>query len=237
MLIRYVLWYKANKHRLVRLVIVRDPVGVENDDYFYTTDLTPTGVQTTTRYAGRWPTEICYREVNQDLRGQDPQSWKGPGCAAALSLWLRAAIWCWYLDTRPEGRTWTPRPWYRHKATPSFLDDLAALRRVLWSQRNYRTVIHQPRQRETHRRPTRLPRLRRMTPRQTAKVHLDHPDRSSRTTFAHPPVVVAPSGHRSSVHPNVRSPESGPARLRIPATRQKGLQQPGDARHSNGCWR
>ena len=85
----------------------------------------------------RWPIEVCYRDVKQDLGGQDPQSWKrrGPERAAALSLWLHATIWCWYLDTHPEGQTWIPRPWYRHKTTPSFLDALAALRRVLWAQR------------------------------------------------------------------------------------------------------
>ena len=67
----------------------------------------------------------------------NPQSWKrrGPERAAALSLWLHATIWCWYLQTHPTGRTWTPRPWYRTKSTPSFLDALTALRRVLWSQR------------------------------------------------------------------------------------------------------
>jgi len=32
-------------------------------------------------------------------------------------------------------RAWIPRPWYPRKASPSFLDALAALRRLLWSQR------------------------------------------------------------------------------------------------------
>jgi len=136
-LVRDVLWYKVNKHGLMRLVIVRDPAGVENDDYFLTTDLSATGAQTATRYAGRWPIEVCFRDVKQQLGAQDPQSWKrqGPERAAALSLWLHAAIWCWYLKTHPHGQTWIPRPWYRHKTTPSFLDALAALRRVLWSPR------------------------------------------------------------------------------------------------------
>lgn len=50
-------------------------------------------------------------------------------------MWLHALTWCWHLYTHPQGQTWTPRAWYRTKATPSFLDALAALRRVLWSQR------------------------------------------------------------------------------------------------------
>lgn len=135
--VRDVLWYRVNKHHLVRLVIVRDPDGVEPDDYFFTTDLHATGTQVADRYATRWAIEVCFRDVKQDLGGQNPQTWKrkGPERAAALSLWLHATIWCWYLTTHPGGRTWIPRPWYRTKTTPSFLDALAALRRVLWAKR------------------------------------------------------------------------------------------------------
>ncbi len=43
---RDVLWYRVNKTELVRLVIIRDPDGVEPDDFFFTTDLTATGAQT-----------------------------------------------------------------------------------------------------------------------------------------------------------------------------------------------
>lgn len=134
---RDVLWHKVNKHHLLRLVIVRDPDRIEPDDFFITTDLTATGAQTASRYAGRWSIEVTFRDVKQDLGGQDPQSWKrrGPERAACLSLWLHSLIWCWYLDTHPTGHTWIPRPWYPGKNTPSFLDALAALRRVLWSQR------------------------------------------------------------------------------------------------------
>ena len=134
---RDVLWYTVNKTDLVRLVIVGDPDGVEPDDYFFTTDLNATAAAVAERYATRWAIEVCFRDVKQDLGGQNPQSWKrrGPERAAALSLWLHATIWAWYLQTHPTGRTWTPRPWYRTKSTPSFLDALAALRRVLWSQR------------------------------------------------------------------------------------------------------
>ena len=134
---RDVLWYTVNKTDLVRLVIVRDPNHLEPDDYFFTTDLDATAAQVATRYASRWAIEVCFRDVKQDLGGHQPQSWKrrGPERAAALSLWLHATIWCWYLTSHPDGATWTPRPWYRTKSTPSFLDALAALRRVLWSRR------------------------------------------------------------------------------------------------------
>ena len=83
------------------------------------------------------PIEVAFRYVKQHLGGQNPQPWKrqGPERAASLSLWLHATIWCWYLDTHPTGHTWIPRPWYAGKKTPSFLDALAALRRVHWAGR------------------------------------------------------------------------------------------------------
>ena len=116
---------------LERLVHVRDPDRVEPDDFFLTADRTANGAQVASRYAGRWSIEDCFRDV------KNPQFWKrnGPEGAACLSLWLHSLIWCWCLQTHPTGRTWIPRPWYRTKTTPSFLDDLASLRRVLWSQR------------------------------------------------------------------------------------------------------
>ena len=131
------LWYGVNPKDLVQLVIVRDPNGIEPDDFFITTDLHASGADTASRYAGRWSIEVCFRDTKQDLGGQNPQSWKrkGPERAACLSMWLNAMTWCWYLTEHPTGDTWIPRPWYPHKKTPSFLDALAALRRTLWTQR------------------------------------------------------------------------------------------------------
>lgn len=136
-LTRDVLWYGVNPKQLVRLVIVRDPNGVEPDDFFITTDLTASGADTASRYAGRWSIEVCFRDTKQHLGGQNPQSWKrsGPERAACLSLWLHAITWCSYLAEHPAGQTWIPRPWYPRKSTPSFLDALAALRRTLWQER------------------------------------------------------------------------------------------------------
>src|ERR1035437_1860811 len=136
-LTRDVLWYRVNAQELVRLVIVRDPSGVEPDDFFVTTDLTASGADTASRYAGRWSIEGCLGEVKQDLGGENPQSWKrkGPERAACLSLWLHAMTWSLYLTEHPAGDTWIPRPWYPRKSTPSFLDALAALRRSLWTER------------------------------------------------------------------------------------------------------
>ena len=52
-----------------------------------------------------------------------------------MSLWLYSAIWTWYITTFDTKCTWSVRPWYPKKQTPSFLDALAALRRTLWAER------------------------------------------------------------------------------------------------------
>jgi hypothetical protein len=90
-----------------------------------------------TRYAGRWSIECCYKEVKQHAGAEHPQTWKdqGPARAVMLAFWLHAAIWCSYLASWDGTPTWRVRPWYARKTTPSFQDALAALRRALWAQR------------------------------------------------------------------------------------------------------
>lgn len=169
---RNVLWYRVNKTDLVRLVIVRDPDRLEPDDYFFTTDLSDTAAQVISRYAARWAIEVCFRDVKQDLGGQNPQSWKRKGSerAAALSLWLHATIWTWHIQTHPTGGTWTPRPWYdqsdpelprRPRRTPPRPVDPT----------NYHHVPPRTRRHENHQDATGHARLRRIAESKSAKVH------------------------------------------------------------------
>jgi hypothetical protein len=134
---RDLLWYEVCPRRLVRLVVVRDPTGIQPDDFFVTSQPDAEPAEVASGYAGRWSIEVTNRDAKQALGGEDPQSWKGdgPARAAALSLWLHTLIWCWYLTTHATAQTWTPRPWYTRKHTASFADALAALRKTLWRQR------------------------------------------------------------------------------------------------------
>lgn len=132
-----VLWYRVSPKAMVRLVIVRDPVGHEPDDYFFTTDLTMNAAEVVSVYAGRWSIEITFRDVKQVLRGHQPQSWadNGPERAAGLSFWLYSAVWLWYLRECGDRPRFTPTEWFPSKTTASFTDALAELRRTLWRQR------------------------------------------------------------------------------------------------------
>lgn len=130
------IWYHVSK-RPVMLVISRDPAGKEKDEFLVTTDLDLTAAQVVSRFAGRWSIEDTFKNTKQLLGGQQPQTFKrkGPERAAAMSFWLYSVVWLWYLRNRKLWKILPRLPWYRQKATPSFADALAALRRELWQER------------------------------------------------------------------------------------------------------
>jgi len=136
---RLVVWHHVCRDRPVLLVIARDPKGHRPDEFLVSNDLESTPEAIVSQYTGRWSIEDTFRNVKQFLGGEDPQTWRkqGPERAAALSFWLYSEIWLWYLKTHGAKITWRSLPWYSSKSTPSFLDALAALRRILWAESIY----------------------------------------------------------------------------------------------------
>jgi len=132
----------------VLLVIVRDPEGHEEDDYFFTTDLSACALEIPDLYGGRWSIEITFRDVKQLLGGQQPQCWTGDGPirAASLAYWLYGFIWYCFLvaDTAQQRRAVQHSPWYTKKSMPSFADALALLRRSLWWARINSRALNNP---------------------------------------------------------------------------------------------
>lgn len=135
---RPVLWYRVCPSAMVLLVVVRDPDGVEPDDYFFTTDLSMAPATVVSVYASRWAIEVTNRDAKQVVGAHQPQSWKhqGPERAGALGFWLHAAVWLTYITATGSGRpAMTERDWYPGKTTPSFADAMAEVRRALWRER------------------------------------------------------------------------------------------------------
>ncbi len=133
---RQVIWYWVS-HQPILLVISRDHLGKERDDFLFTTDLTMTAAEVLECYNDRWAIEDTFKNTKQFLGGQQPQTYKGQGPerAAALSLCLYSMVWLWYLRQKSRVRIFWVQPWYRHKTTPSFADALCCLRRELWTER------------------------------------------------------------------------------------------------------
>jgi hypothetical protein len=135
---RQALWYRVSPKAMVLLVVVRDPDGIEPDDYFFTTDLSMVPQAVVSTYAARWSIEVTNRDAKQVVGLHQPQSWKyqGPERAAALGFWLHAAVWITYLTATGNRKpTLIQRAWYPGKTTPSFADAMAELRRALWRER------------------------------------------------------------------------------------------------------
>lgn len=137
---RPVIWYRVRKSPIL-LVLCRDPQGRQKDDFFFTTDLSLPPAEIVSGYAGRWCIEETIKNTKQHLGAQQPQTWtrRGPERAAVIGLLLYSRVWLWYLRQYRRRfslvRRLRSRPWYPDKSTPSFVDALAALRRVLWRPR------------------------------------------------------------------------------------------------------
>ena len=118
------------------LAIVRDPQGLEPDNYFVTTDTTAQPVQVVSAYADRWAIEDTFRNTKQFLGAEDPQSWvgAGPEQVVALVRWMSAAVWDWFVATPSQQSLWPVRPCHPTKRTPSFQDAVASLRREGWTR-------------------------------------------------------------------------------------------------------
>ena len=132
-----VIWYSLCKEREILLVIVRDPLGKQPDDYFFTTDVTLHAVAVVECYGGRWSIECSFRDIKQLLGGEHPQCWKGQGPqrTAAFACALYSIIWCWYLTAYQQHPLRKICAWFPKKQTPSFADALSTLRAQLWRDR------------------------------------------------------------------------------------------------------
>lgn len=145
---RHLLWYQTSSSRPLRLVVVRDPHGLQHDDFFISSDTSINPSDIATAYYDRWPIEVCFRDIKQSLGAQDPHSWvgQGPQRIASLACFTYSAVWSCFLQRYPHGllSNWPHRPWYTHKNTPAFADALAALRYDLWSSRVFANSHPQP---------------------------------------------------------------------------------------------
>lgn len=133
---RRVLWWAACGERPLLLLIVRDPSGVNRDEYLFSTDVAADPEAVVSDYADRWLVEVMHRDCKQLLAAETPQSWRrqAPERAGAMSFLVYSLVWYRYLTQCEEGsgQPWVARAWYSKKVAPAFADALASARRQLW---------------------------------------------------------------------------------------------------------
>lgn len=133
------LWYHVSRGRPIKLLIVRDPSGEQNDDYMFCTDATVGEVEIIERFAGRWPIEESIHEGKQLGGFEQVQGWcpRTVVRQAPVALIVQTLVKAWYLRHGVRAHFAQPRgpEWMSPKDHPSYLDMLATLRNVLWTAR------------------------------------------------------------------------------------------------------
>ena len=128
------LWRRVARRQIVRAVCVRSP-GDAKIRAFFSTDPTMSVPEILATYAKRWSTEVCFRDLKQELGFADSQARTRKAvertapfvgyCYTTLVLWFAAGAWESPLAKPPL------RPWYPHKQQLCFADIVRCARRAL----------------------------------------------------------------------------------------------------------
>jgi hypothetical protein len=133
------LWYHVCRAVPIRLVLVRDPIGRQEDDFLFCTDANVPDEQIAQRFYDRWGVEECILEAKQQMGFETTRGWcsKTVNHQAPLAMVLLTLVKAWYARCAADEPSLRPEevPWNPSKTRPSFLDMLSALRRVLWQHR------------------------------------------------------------------------------------------------------
>jgi len=133
------LWYHVSKDRPIKLLIVRDPTGQQADDFMFCTDPTVEDVEIVERFAARWPIEEAIHDGRQFGGFEQVQGWcpRTVERQAPMALIVQTLVKAWFLRHGAGARSAHPKgtDWTTSKDHPSYLDMLATLRRVLWTDR------------------------------------------------------------------------------------------------------
>jgi hypothetical protein len=142
---RQALYYKAGGTRLLTIVLVHDTLGKRPDQLFYCTRLDWDARHILSCYAGRWAIEVTFENCKQLLGFDEPANRKPLAVqrTAPMALVLYSLIVIWFDRIGHLSVRYPERPWYRHKAEPSFADMLSTLRRVSWQEKLLRLLPHE----------------------------------------------------------------------------------------------
>jgi hypothetical protein len=131
-------WYRGAGTRLLRIVVVRVPHGDLPIRVFFSTDITMSVGAILETYAGRWSTEVCFRDLKQLLGFGDSQArlknavertapFVGYTCTMLVLWFSTCGAETSALATPPL------RPWYTHKRGYCLADIIRTAQRALGS--------------------------------------------------------------------------------------------------------
>jgi len=139
---RVCLWYHVCKIKAIKLVIVRDPSGREKDDFLMCTDPKVPEREVAECYIARWPIEEAIQDGKQIGGFEKVQGWcpRTVERQAPMAMIVQTLVKTWYIMRGVNAKSDHPKgpqlcDWMPQKSHPSYLDMLATLRSVLWTDR------------------------------------------------------------------------------------------------------
>lgn len=129
------LWKGVTGQHRLRVVLVCPNKHDSKVRAFFCTDPTMSAAEILATYSGRWSTEVCFRDLKQELGFADSQARKPAAVErtapfvgysyTTLVLWFAAGAWQSPLAQPPK------RPWYPHKNGLCFADIVRCAQRAL----------------------------------------------------------------------------------------------------------
>lgn len=134
------LWYHPGLTPLpIRWVLTRDPDGKHDPKAYFSTDPTQTAVEIILDYMKRWPLEVTIEESRAHLGIETQRQWTDAAIERStpclFALYSLVALFAQALH--PDGHIPVCQAAWYPKATPTFNDVLATVRRHLWGDFNY----------------------------------------------------------------------------------------------------
>jgi hypothetical protein len=128
-------WYRGAGTSLVRIVVVRVLGGTLDLRVFLCTDSSQSVPMILETYAGRWATEVLFRNLKQQLGFGDSSARKQAAVerTAPFVGYIYTTLVLWFVESAVGDPVATPpiRPWYKHKRGFTFADVLRAAQRTL----------------------------------------------------------------------------------------------------------
>lgn len=134
------IWYHTGLPPVpLRWVLVRDPQDRFSTQALLCTDQERTPVQILTWFVQRWQLEVTFEEARRHLGVETQRQWSEQAIRrttpALFGLFSLVALLA-HPQMRGPGATIRHSAWY-HKATPTFADALALVRRQIWRQQAF----------------------------------------------------------------------------------------------------
>lgn len=140
-------WYHTGLPPVpIRWVLVRDPKGVSQTQALLCTDVDATPTQILAWFVLRWQVEVTFHEVRAHLGVGTQRHWSDRAVSRTTTVLMGLFSLVTLLAHPVMEQTSSPvraAAWYR-KATPTFIDALATVRRSLWTQTTFQTSPADP---------------------------------------------------------------------------------------------